>query len=110
MKKYLRFFAYQMSDGIWVAHCVDLSLSAQAESFPLVQQKMHEQVVDYCHYINSQAHDPVFQRQLLSRKAPLTTRFWYWASVLANKLSMKVKRSAVAPPKSWTESSTPLPC
>lgn len=110
MRKQLRFFAYEMPDGIWVAHCVDLSLATQADSFPEVQAKMHAQVVDYCEYINSQSHDPAFQRQLLNRKAPISTRLWYWIAVVANKLSMRVKRSAAHPPKSWTENATPLAC
>lgn len=110
MKKRIRFFAYEMRDGVWVAHCVDFSLAAQADSFPAVQEKLHAQLVDYCAYINSQSADPVYQRQLLNRRAPLGTRVWYWIALIAQKLSMRVKPSAVAPPRSWTESTKPLAC
>lgn len=109
-KKKLRFFAYRTAEGLWVAHCVDLSLAAQADTFEEVKAKLHEQVVDFCDYVNSQQHDPVFQRQLLGRRAALLTRIHYGLAVLAGKLRIGVHRGAPARPRRWSESRSAIPC
>ncbi|WP_162782118.1 hypothetical protein [Arenimonas caeni] len=109
MSKRLRAFAYQMPDGIWVAHCVDLSLAAQGDSYGEVRRKLHDQVVDYCKYVNS-IDDAEFRRQLMRRPAPLGTRAFYWVALLGHHLGMRVKPSAPVPPKSWIEKSLPQSC
>lgn len=109
MKKRLRFFAYQMPDGVWVAHCVDLSLAAQGDSLGEVRRKIHDQVVDFCEYVNS-LDDSEFREQLLNRRAPWSTRAWYWIAFVAHHLGIRVKPSASVPPESWTEEALPTPC
>lgn len=103
MQKRLRFFAYQTSDGLWVAHCIDLSLAAQGDTFEDVQKKLHAQVIDFCDYVSG-LDDGRFQRQLLNRKAPFGTRARYWFAVVAGHLGLRLQRSNPEPPRSWTES------
>lgn len=71
------FRCYAEKDGDqWVAFCIDLTLAAQADSFPEARQKLHEQIDGYL-YDAIAGEDQEFAGQLLSRKAPLRYRAKY---------------------------------
>lgn len=109
MRKQIRFFAYQTSEGLWVAHCIDLSLAAQADTFEEVKEKLDEQVRDFVEYVNAQ-EDEAFREQLICRKAPFATRAHYWFAVVANKLNLAMSSRSSGVPKPWTERHQAIPC
>lgn len=61
--------------GVWVAHCLDLSLATQGDSFDEVKRKLEEQIV---FYVDEALADKEYGSQLLNRKAPLSSWVEYY--------------------------------
>lgn len=68
-----RCFAYLDHRGIWIGHCVDLSLAAQAGNVVQLQRKLSEQISGFLRYVEF-IDDESIRDQLLGRTAPIETR------------------------------------
>lgn len=65
----------------WVAVCIDLSLAAQAESPQLAKEKLESMITTYVNEALNEHKE--YAAQLLSRKAPLWQRLFYYKTLLA---------------------------
>lgn len=65
----------------WVAVCIDLSLAAQAESPQLAKEKLESMITTYVNEALNEHKE--YAVQLLSRKAPLSQRLFYYKTLLA---------------------------
>lgn len=63
------------TDGVWVAMCIDLGLSAQGESCKEAKAALYSQVSDYVHQALNV--DREHAEELLNRKASLAFRIEY---------------------------------
>ena len=85
MKKYrklIRCMAYK-SNNLFIAVCLDLSLSAQAETMDEAMSKLDAQIKDY---VAEALADPNYTHQLLNRSAPLSLWMkYYWLRFLSAK-------------------------
>ncbi len=80
----LRCFA-EREDGLWVAHCLDLSLAAQGDSLADVKRKLDLQIRDYVNDALAGV-DRQHAAYLLKRKAPLSLWLrYYWVLCLIAK-------------------------
>ena len=74
-KVILRCYAERDRDGSWFAMCLDLNLYARADSAEVVQQKLHQVIVDH---VTTVMDLPESERKaLLARPAPLRFRMRY---------------------------------
>lgn len=60
----------------WVAVCIDLCLAAQAESQEDAQKKLEAMISTYI--ADAFGKHKIYAKQLLSRKAPLSQRAFYY--------------------------------
>ncbi|MDR6093165.1 DUF1902 domain-containing protein [Stenotrophomonas sp. SORGH_AS_0321] len=83
----LRCFA-ERDDGLWVAHCLDLSLAVQGDSLDEVKRKLDLQIRDYVQDALV-GEDREHAGYLLKRKAPLSLWVrYYWICLLLAKDSL----------------------
>lgn len=83
----LRCFA-EREDGLWVAHCLDLSLAVQGDTLPEVKHKLDLQIRDYVRDALV-GEDREHAAYLLNRKAPLSLWLrYYWVRCLIAKDSL----------------------
>lgn len=81
-QKFIRCMAYQHNQ-LFIAICLDLSLSAQADTMDEAISKLDAQVKDY---LDEAFADPTYTYQLLNRPAPLSLWFkYYWLKFLLAK-------------------------
>ncbi|WP_188662228.1 DUF1902 domain-containing protein [Arenimonas soli] len=107
--KRLRFVARRTRSGLWIAHCVDFSLSAQADTFAEARDKIHAQVTDYCAYVAEQ-QDPEYRRQLLSRKSPLGVRALWLFSYFVHRRSKPPQANPDGQASAWVERGAAIAC
>lgn len=77
----------EKKDDIWVAVCIDLCLSAQADSLTQVKEKLINQIGEYV-YDALAGEDMEYSGQLLLRKAPLSQRLKYFQFSLMRTLHL----------------------
>lgn len=80
----LRCYAERLPDGQWQAFCLDLTLAAQADSWPEVSQKLNAMIFDYVHDALV-GKDKDFAHMLLTRRAPLKYWLKFYSFVLLSK-------------------------
>lgn len=84
MQKALRCYV-KKENTQWVAVCIDLSLAAQANSSKEAISKLESMIQTYIEEALGKHKE--YAEQLLSRKAPLSQRFFYYWSVFQQFLS-----------------------
>jgi predicted RNase H-like HicB family nuclease len=84
MQKTLRCYV-KKENTQWVAVCIDLSLAAQANSSKEAISKLESMIQTYIE--DALGKHKEYAEQLLSRKAPLSQRFFYHWSVVQKFLS-----------------------
>ena len=78
MQHPLHCFAERRRDGSWYAHCVDLTLDAQASSYDDVRKKLDDTILLYLGW--SLEHESVWKR--IRRPSPWGFRLRYWRAVV----------------------------
>ncbi|MEX0783075.1 MAG: hypothetical protein WD557_10525 [Dehalococcoidia bacterium] len=74
----LRCFSERRRDGTWYAHCIDLTLDAEADSYLEARKKLDVAIIQYLEWALETAHS---KREIL-RPSPLVFRLRYrraWA-------------------------------
>jgi hypothetical protein len=74
----LRCYA-RKEDNHWVAVCIDLSLATQADSSKEAIEKLESMMLTYVHDALNKHKN--YADQLLSRKAPLSQRLFYYRAL-----------------------------
>ncbi|WP_240001980.1 DUF1902 domain-containing protein [Photorhabdus bodei] len=62
-------------DRVYIAACLELSLTAQGDNIDEAVNKLEVQIEDYLNEVKS---EPQYAKQMLNRKAPLSMWFKYW--------------------------------
>lgn len=75
--------------GQWLAVCLDFNLAAQDDSMEGAKDRLHQQIVSYLTEALAGA-DQQHAPYLLRRRSPLRYWLFYYLSVLAHKLRMRV--------------------
>jgi len=81
----------EYKDGVWQAFCLNFDLAAQGESPEEAQEKIIAMIQDYVYdALAEDGADREFASQLLTRKAPWTTRArYYWILALCKVNNFK---------------------
>lgn len=81
----IRGFAVRRNDGLWYAHCIDLSLDALAPTRDEALEKLQSAIADYLEWASERGLP-------LLRPSPLRFRLRYGAYALGDKLSALTQR------------------
>lgn len=81
-------------EGLFVAHCIDLSLAAQADSMEEARHKLDAMIKDHLQYVVELVRegDMIAAKQMLERKSPLSIRLKYARLYLMHKARSSVKQ------------------
>lgn len=89
-------------EELFVAHCIDLSLSAQANSMQEAREKLDAMIKDHISYVDELVRegDISSAKQLLNRKSPLSIQMAYGRLYILHKLRSGVQTIG----NTWRES------
>ncbi|MBE0399007.1 hypothetical protein EI168_02645 [Halomonas sp. FME1] len=89
-------------EELFVAHCIDLSLAAQADSMKEAREKLDVMIKDHLQYVVELVRegDMLTAKQMLQRKSPLSVRLTYARFYLMHKVRSGVKNMG----NTWRES------
>lgn len=89
-------------EELFVAHCIDLSLAAQADSMEEARHKLDAMIKDHLQYVVELVRegDMASAKQMLERKSPWSIRATYGRIYLMHKVRSGVQNIG----KTWRES------
>jgi len=89
-------------EELFVAHCIDLSLAAQADSMEEARHKLDAMIQDHLRYVMElvKEGDIHTAKEMLNRKSPLSIRLAYGRIYFMHKIRASVETIG----KTWRES------